>query len=104
MPQYIITALRDSRKVREDVFESTSMEVALAHAKHVWTDIGEVSWLAEQGEDYPGRVARITLKPDEKRALYRAGKYRFRAPPVCTALWDEQAWINYIDAGNGWCP
>ena len=39
---------------------------------------------------------------EQKVTLYRAGKYKFKAPPVCTALWDEGAWINWISACNGW--
>lgn len=35
------------------------------------------------------------------RDAYRAGKYRFNAPPVCTARWDDDAWIRYIDNGGG---
>jgi len=34
------------------------------------------------------RVARIKA--------YRAGEYRCNVPPVCTALWDEEAWQNYV--------
>lgn len=41
---------------------------------------------------------------EQKVLLYRAGKYVFKAPPVCTALWDERAWIAWIDACKGWWP
>ncbi len=102
MSLYIIKASRNQRTLREDVFESPSMETALACAKDVWAYLGDVSWLALQGRDYPGMVARITLKPEEKLALYKAGKYVFRPPDVCHALWDDAAWIAWIDACNGW--
>jgi len=38
----------------------------------------------------------------DKVAMYKAGNYKFKAPPVCTANWDHFAWIAYIDAYNGW--
>lgn len=41
---------------------------------------------------------------EQRRALYRAGRYKFKAPPVPTQLWDENDWINYITACNGWLP
>jgi len=37
-----------------------------------------------------------------KVAAYRAGRYWFPPPPVCTALWDEDAWIRFIDKDGGW--
>ena len=33
---------------------------------------------------------------------YRAGLYRCSVPPVCTTLWDEAAWIAWIDRCLGW--
>ena len=27
---------------------------------------------------------------------YRAGAYAMRVPPVCTTLWDEEAWCNWV--------
>ena len=27
---------------------------------------------------------------------YRAGEYCFKAPPVCTAAWTEEAWIMFL--------
>ena len=41
---------------------------------------------------------------DQKVALYREGKYMFKAPPVCTTLWDEKEWIAWVTACNGWLP
>lgn len=41
---------------------------------------------------------------DEKVALYRAGRYRFKAPPVCCTQWGERDWINWVSACNGWLP
>ena len=35
---------------------------------------------------------------EEKVEAYRNGKYIFKAPPVCTAYWDDGAWIKWIDA------
>jgi hypothetical protein len=29
-------------------------------------------------------------------AAYSAGKYRFNPPPVCSANWDDQAWMNWV--------
>lgn len=43
---------------------------------------------------------RISYK--EKLGQYEKGQYRFKAPPVCTARWDTDAWIKFIDAYNGW--
>lgn len=59
MPQYIVSACHDGKRIRSDVFESTSMQVALEHAKHAWPELAALSWLAEQGEDYPIAVARL---------------------------------------------
>lgn len=27
---------------------------------------------------------------------YRAGHYQMRVPPVCTTLWNEEAWCNWV--------
>lgn len=27
---------------------------------------------------------------------YRAGLYTFSAPPVCTTLWGEEGWCNFV--------
>lgn len=27
---------------------------------------------------------------------YKAGQYRFSVPPVCTALWDDESWMNHV--------
>lgn len=40
----------------------------------------------------------------QKQELYKAGKYKFEAPPVCTSLWDDADWIVYISACDGWLP
>jgi hypothetical protein len=40
--------------------------------------------------------------PAELRALYKAGKYRFPPAPVTTALWDEDAWIRWVDGHGAW--
>ena len=42
------------------------------------------------------------LSYEQKIELYNDGKYRFKAPPVCTARWDTGAWIKWIDACKGW--
>lgn len=39
---------------------------------------------------------------NQKLDQYKNGQYRFKAPPVCTARWDDDAWIKWIDACNGW--
>ena len=30
------------------------------------------------------------------RELYKAGRYTFTAPPVCTDQWDDDAWIRFV--------
>ncbi len=37
-----------------------------------------------------------------KRELYNYGRWACPVPPVCTAYWDEQAWINWIDSKGKW--
>lgn len=37
-----------------------------------------------------------------KQALYKAGAYSFPAPPVQTTNWNDQDWIDYIDAHGKW--
>lgn len=32
----------------------------------------------------------------QRLAAYRAGKYRFSAPPVTTARWDDESWMNWV--------
>ena len=96
MPQYIIRATRDAKTVREDVFESTGMEVALEHAKHVWHDIEPVGWLALHAGDYPQVVARITGKPWSKyRVTYevreRGAIGIFWLLPIDVEATDEEA-------------
>lgn len=44
------------------------------------------------------------MSPAIKRALFRDGRYVFRAPGVCTYYWDADDWIKWIDAGKGWRP
>jgi hypothetical protein len=82
MAQYIVSALREGRTIREDVFESPSMEVALACAKDIWAYLGAVSWQAVSGEDNPARVARILR--------------RIRQEPPATAI--KRMWINQPSA------
>jgi len=31
---------------------------------------------------------------------YNAGQYKFQAPPVCTARWDSEAWMNWVQFDN----
>lgn len=95
MPEYIIRALRDGNTVREDVFESTGMEVALEHAKHVWHDIGPVSWLALHGEDYPQVVARITavVAPRKGQRI----TYKGREVGTVDHLDGNLCWVRYDD-------
>lgn len=45
-----------------------------------------------------------TLTDEQKTELYRAGKYMFPPPPVCTVLWDEAAWIRFVDRNGKWLP
>lgn len=37
-----------------------------------------------------------------KMEAYKAGHYKFKVPGVTTARWNDQDWINYIDAYKGW--
>lgn len=37
-----------------------------------------------------------------KRAAYKRGLYTFPVPPVTTAGWSDQDWINYIDLHGAW--
>lgn len=40
-----------------------------------------------------------------KRLLYRKGLYLMPVPPVCTVMWTESDWINFIDNQGRWlCP
>ena len=32
----------------------------------------------------------------KRAAAYRAGKYRFSPPPVCTTRWNDEAWMNWV--------
>lgn len=40
--------------------------------------------------------------PYTKLEAYKAGKYQFKCPSVTPRLWNDQDWINWIDASNGW--
>jgi len=31
---------------------------------------------------------------------YKAGQYKFRAPDVCSARWDDEAWMNWVQFDN----
>lgn len=44
----------------------------------------------------------MSLYHEEKRKLYRAGRYLFPPPPVTHAAWTEDDWIRYIDAHGKW--
>ena len=46
----------------------------------------------------------IEFTQSEKRIMYKNGQYQFKAPPVCTAQWDIDAWIKFVDTCNGWRP
>lgn len=37
-----------------------------------------------------------------KRVKFRAGKYKFKVPPACTAWWDTDTWITWIDLEGVW--
>ena len=53
--------------------------------------------------DESGPVATLrNLTDEEKRRRFRAGEYRFKAPPVCTVFWGEGDWIKWVDACEGW--
>ncbi len=36
--------------------------------------------------------------------MYRRGYYQFEVPPVHTAYWGKQDWINWIDGHGQWLP
>ena len=44
--------------------------------------------------------------PEEKAHRWRTHdpRVRFPAPPVCTAAWDDAAWIAYVDSAGTWGP
>ena len=42
------------------------------------------------------------MTEDEKKQLYWAGRYTCPPPPVPHILWDEAAWIRYIDIYGTW--
>lgn len=35
-----------------------------------------------------------------RHAAYKAGKYTFRAPDVCSVRWDDEAWMNWVQFDN----
>ena len=41
--------------------------------------------------------------PEESRllALYNAGRYEFKPPPVYCGSWSTIDWVRYIDNGGG---
>lgn len=43
-----------------------------------------------------------TLTDDQKRELLRKGAYACPVPPVTTVLWNEDAWIRFIDRDGKW--
>jgi hypothetical protein len=49
-------------------------------------------------------VDKAPLTEEEKRELYHTGQYVFKAPPVCTAYWNDKSWIDWIDSCEGWRP
>lgn len=44
----------------------------------------------------------MTYTREQKRALYRVGRYHFPVPPVTTGRWNEDNWIDYIDQHGAW--
>lgn len=47
-------------------------------------------------------VDKNKLSYDQKLEKYKNGEYVFKPPPVCTARWDDDSWIKFIDASNNW--
>ena len=45
---------------------------------------------------------KITPAIEQKRKLYRAGRYICPPPDVCSAQWNEDAWIAFVDAFGKW--
>jgi hypothetical protein len=41
------------------------------------------------------------MTQDEKRKAYREGRYNCEVPPVCTAYWNEDDWIRFIEETGG---
>ena len=39
---------------------------------------------------------------DEKVKAYNEDKWSCPVPPVCTARWDVDSWIKWIDAEGHW--
>ena len=58
---------------------------------------------ANAGNIDPVAIAEVLNKlAYTKMQAYSAGLYKFKCPPVCTTRWQDQDWINYIDAYGGW--
>lgn len=37
-----------------------------------------------------------------KKFMYSRGYYAFKAPGVCTALWNDADWFKYVDYSGLW--
>lgn len=44
------------------------------------------------------------MSDEIKLALYRDGRYAFKAPPVHPGRWGDMDWVRWIDACKGWRP
>lgn len=40
----------------------------------------------------------------DKLRLFHSGRYLFKPPPVCHALWTPDDWVHYIDSDGRWMP
>jgi len=58
--------------------------------------------LAEMREILGDNDCRLVTEPMLKIDAMKAGLYRFKTPGVTPARWNDQDWINYIDAYKGW--
>lgn len=62
----------------------------------------ESIWSREPYRD-PNALNRPPIQDlERKKALYKAGKYRFKVPPVSTGMWNDEDWIRYVDSSGGW--
>ena len=39
---------------------------------------------------------------ENKVLLYKLGIYSCPVPPVCTAMWNAEAWVRWIDSEGVW--
>lgn len=61
----------------------------------VWESMPESLWVVDTE---PGEAQ----EPMTKSEAYKSGRWQCPPPPVCSAQWDDSAWIRYIDRDGRW--